>query len=519
MVVISIKKPTPRVLSKLRNGHKVRIMAGEGISLALMEDKAREILKKIQNPMKGVHIQLSPEEIFMNRSVSGNGIFDVFKSIGNVVAPIAKDVALSVGKDAAKSALKSAISGSGARRGRPRKMQMEGEGFFDVIKSIGNVVAPIAKDVALTVGKDAAKSALKSAITGSGARRRGRPRKMQMEGEGFFDDIAKAFSPVTKTFTDLGNDVAGTATDLGNKIAGTATDIGNKVAGTAQDVGAFAKKIGQDLAEDVVGEFNRIKKTPVGKKINSAFSEVKKTFAKGGTAQQLGKGIASALIHQGIPFVLSEACGALAVAAFPEGGPASSLLGSKLGNALGVAIANKIGSATGYGFSGGALGIYAMNPISSKVGLPMGRGLFEDMRSQITHQQPVFGRGLFEDLSHYVTHPQPVFGRGMYAGSGLYAGGEGLYAGGEGMYAGGAIFGLPRQMPMGGLPTGRGLTVNTEGGNENGVGRFSMNKRGANISRVGRTLIGSLPLRSDPYGENFAMSRTLPIQYQRLHHS
>jgi hypothetical protein len=568
MVVISIKQPSPRVMSKLRNGHKVRIMSGEGISLALAEDKAREIMKKMRGGLKGVHIQLSPEELILNRSVSGNGIFsgltkgaskavsalemkgdgffDVVKSVTKTVAPIATDVGVSVAKDVAKSALKSAITGTGRPRGRPRK----GDGFFDVVKSVSKTVAPIAQDVGVSVAKDVAKSALKSAITGTG-RPRGRPRK----GDGFFDvvksvsktvapiasdvgvsvakDVAKSalksaitgtgrprgrprgegskvarwfrkagktikkgfektFNPVGEAFEDFGKDIAGTAKSSAYKVGGVAEDVAGAVQDKAQqvirqfskegqDVLAFGKRIGQDfsgIAEDIVGEFNRIKRTAVGRKINSAFAEVKRTFKKGGTAEQIGKGIASALIHQGIPLVMAEACGALAVIAFPEGGPASQLIGSKVGNALGVAIANKIGRETGYGMAGNGL---AIAPRPKPIGLP----------------RPIpQGEGMFEMAADYARNP---FGRGMYAGSGLYAG-MGLYAGAD----------------------GRGLTVNTEGGTQSGVGRFSMDKvmrRNVEQGSVGRTLLSYDPLRSDPYGENFALSRTLPLQYQRLHHS
>jgi len=531
MVVISIKQPSPRVMSKLRNGHKVRIMSGEGVSLALMEDKAREIIKKMKGGLKGVNIQLSPEELIINRNMmSGNGIFsnvssaikkstkalssapqgegffDVVKSVANVATPIARDVGVSVAKDVAKSALKSAITGTGRPRGRPRK----GDGFFDVVKSVGKVVAPIAQDVGVSVAKDVAKSALKSAITGTG-RRRGRPRGegsavarwFRKAGKTIKKGFEKTFNPVGEAFEDLGRDIAGTAKSSAYKVGGVAEDIAGEVQDKAQqvirqfskegqDIVSFGRKIGQDftgIAENVVGEFNRIKRTAVGRKVNAAFTEVKRVFKKGGTAEQIGKGIASALIHQGIPLVMAESCGALAVIAFPEGGPASALIGSKIGNALGVAIANKIGRETGYGMAGNGL---LIAPPPRPIGLP--RPLTQ-------------GEGLFEMAADYARNP---FGRGLYAGSGMYAGGDmrgmGMYAG-MGLYAG---------------ADGRGLTVNTEGGLQSGVGRYAMGKvarRNIEQGSIGRTLLSYDPLLSDPYSENFALSKTLPIQYQRLHRS
>jgi len=61
-------------LSKLRNGHKVRLTSGEG---CLMVDPSRyDTLAKTFMRGKGMSVQLSPEEIAANRAVmAGEGIF------------------------------------------------------------------------------------------------------------------------------------------------------------------------------------------------------------------------------------------------------------------------------------------------------------------------------------------------------------------------------------------------------------------------------------------------------------
>jgi hypothetical protein len=108
----------------------------------------------------------------MHGGFGWSDIANVGKSIASVAAPVAKEIAVDVGKDA----LKSYLTGKG-RRGRPRKHAQGGFGWSDIAnvgKSIASVAAPIAKEVAVDVGKDA----LKSYLTGKGMPRpRGRPRK------------------------------------------------------------------------------------------------------------------------------------------------------------------------------------------------------------------------------------------------------------------------------------------------------------------------------------------------------
>jgi len=74
-------KASPKQLSKLRNGHKVRInpaMEGEGVNL-IIHPQTYSIVSRSFGRGKGVQVQLSPEEISVNRdhsgTLQGTGIF------------------------------------------------------------------------------------------------------------------------------------------------------------------------------------------------------------------------------------------------------------------------------------------------------------------------------------------------------------------------------------------------------------------------------------------------------------
>lgn len=77
MKMIKIKMMSPAVMSRARNGHKVRLMRhmeGEGTQLVVMPDQFSQIEKAFLKN-KGIQVALSPEEIAANRSVEGSGIF------------------------------------------------------------------------------------------------------------------------------------------------------------------------------------------------------------------------------------------------------------------------------------------------------------------------------------------------------------------------------------------------------------------------------------------------------------
>lgn len=77
MKMIKVKGLSPAVMSRIRNGHKVRLMRpinGEGTQLVVRPEQFDSIEKAFMKN-KGVQMALSPEEIAANRSVEGSGIF------------------------------------------------------------------------------------------------------------------------------------------------------------------------------------------------------------------------------------------------------------------------------------------------------------------------------------------------------------------------------------------------------------------------------------------------------------
>ena len=74
MRMIKVKMMSPAVMSRARNGHKVRLMQGEGTQLVVRTDQYSQIEKAFLKD-KGIQVALSPEEIAANRSVEGSGIF------------------------------------------------------------------------------------------------------------------------------------------------------------------------------------------------------------------------------------------------------------------------------------------------------------------------------------------------------------------------------------------------------------------------------------------------------------
>jgi hypothetical protein len=102
--MMRVKKLSPAVMSRIRNGHKVRLMEGEGTQLVVRPDQFDAISKSFLKK-KGIQIALSPSEIEANRSVEGEGIFGkkadkvmkklgvkkVAYAVGNVVKPLVKE--------------------------------------------------------------------------------------------------------------------------------------------------------------------------------------------------------------------------------------------------------------------------------------------------------------------------------------------------------------------------------------------------------------------------------------------
>jgi hypothetical protein len=97
-------------------------------ALAMLPATAKKVLGALSKN-KGIRVALKQGEDVIDR-MSGKGLFDVLKSVGKVVAPIAIDLA----SDYAKK-------------------KVSGEGIFDVVKAVGKEVAPIAIDLASQYAK------------------------------------------------------------------------------------------------------------------------------------------------------------------------------------------------------------------------------------------------------------------------------------------------------------------------------------------------------------------------------
>lgn len=120
-----IIKASPKQLSKLRNGHRVRICKGvlEGGGFNLIVNPANyRVASKAFEKGKGVMIALDSEELTANRSVEGNGIFSSikkgFKKVGKafekggkaVGKTVVKAAKSKVGKQVLKTIAKEAIT-------------------------------------------------------------------------------------------------------------------------------------------------------------------------------------------------------------------------------------------------------------------------------------------------------------------------------------------------------------------------------------------------------------------------
>ena len=71
---ISIKRPSDRIISRMRNGHNVRMMKGEGLDILMKPAKILKMAKKFMTG-KGIQISLDPEEVSANKEIEGCGIF------------------------------------------------------------------------------------------------------------------------------------------------------------------------------------------------------------------------------------------------------------------------------------------------------------------------------------------------------------------------------------------------------------------------------------------------------------
>ena len=118
-------------------------------ALAMLPASAKKVLGSLSKN-KGVRFALKQGEDVIDR-MTGKGLFDVLKSVGKVVAPIAIDLASQEAKRRVGSGTKKGMKRKTARKAY--EAPMEGEGVFDVLKSVGKAVAPVAIDLASDYAK------------------------------------------------------------------------------------------------------------------------------------------------------------------------------------------------------------------------------------------------------------------------------------------------------------------------------------------------------------------------------
>jgi len=175
---IKIAHPSPRVLGKLRKGHRVRIMSGSGLSLIVQADRYNPITKSFGKG-KAYTLELSPEEIQANMNppeemapMEGTGLFGsigkAFKGIGKSAKktfskknfnPIAKAI-IPVGKDLLKQGVgkladmapeigatlgSSALSGLALMAGQPQLVPLAQTAGSQLGKKGGEALGGLAK--------------------------------------------------------------------------------------------------------------------------------------------------------------------------------------------------------------------------------------------------------------------------------------------------------------------------------------------------------------------------------------
>lgn len=175
MEKISIKA-SPKQISRLRNGHKVRISApveGEGFNLLVSPANYNQITRTFAKG-KGTSLQLSPEELMASQGVEGRGIFsDLKKNAIQGIAKLAKDenlkgrVVALADKNLKGSARKVAQKVIDAGAKQADKL-VKGGSFLSGLKKAAKAVAksPIAKMGVDLVAKEAVAQGADPALVG-----------------------------------------------------------------------------------------------------------------------------------------------------------------------------------------------------------------------------------------------------------------------------------------------------------------------------------------------------------------
>ena len=93
---VGIQKLSKSQISKLVNGHRIRVKHGSGHEIHVSKEQHKKIMSANKKG-KGLTIQSDPYQAELlkkdlNHSKAGKGLMDNLKSIGSVVAPVAKSL-------------------------------------------------------------------------------------------------------------------------------------------------------------------------------------------------------------------------------------------------------------------------------------------------------------------------------------------------------------------------------------------------------------------------------------------
>jgi hypothetical protein len=168
-------------------------------ALAMLPATAKKVMNALSKN-KGIRVALKQGEDLIHRQ-TGQGLFDVLKTVGKAVAPVAIDLASNYAKDK--------IAGSGTKKGmmrRTARKAYEGDGIFDVLKTVGKAVAPVAIDLASNYAKDR--------IAG-GAMMGMRNRKKRVMGAGGSPYVSM---PYRQTMSNYGSEEGGSIYPAGGSI-------------------------------------------------------------------------------------------------------------------------------------------------------------------------------------------------------------------------------------------------------------------------------------------------------------
>ena len=122
-----IQNLSPTQISRILNGHRVRIKSGSGQEMHLSNEQHKKLMSASKRGA-GITVELDPYQMDMNqhlrgakkgKAMKGDGFFDsalkIGKTLGKKVAPVLIDY----GADQLKGAI--ANSGDGIRRAVPKK--------------------------------------------------------------------------------------------------------------------------------------------------------------------------------------------------------------------------------------------------------------------------------------------------------------------------------------------------------------------------------------------------------------